>query len=134
MNSSDTTVSAELDFMLLGPDGMVVPLIASMFYGNSDPYAVRVAFHNGTDRPVEWVFGRDLLACGLTEPEGIGDVRLWPSPGILNIEMSAPAGRAHVQAPADDIAEFLRRTYQIVPAGQETSALDIDAELHVLLR
>jgi hypothetical protein len=149
MNSSDTTVSTELDFMLIGPEDMLVPLIASVYYSRSDPYAVRVAFHNGTGHPIEWVFARDLLAAGLITREGIGDVRLWPSSGtgqsglegedtvagcdILNIEMSSPDGHAHVQAPAAAMARFLESTYRIVPAEEETSAVDIDAELHSLL-
>jgi hypothetical protein len=147
MNSSATTVSTELDFMLIGAEDMRVPLIASMYYSRTDPYAVRVAFHNGTGHPIEWVFARDLLAAGLTAREGIGDVRLWPSAGtgqsgpedegagagILNIEMSSPDGHAHVQAPAPAMARFLESTYRIVPAGEETSAVDLDAELHSLL-
>ncbi|HEY1623999.1 MAG TPA: SsgA family sporulation/cell division regulator [Streptosporangiaceae bacterium] len=158
MNSGETTVSTELDFALIGPEDMRVPLIASMFYSRNDPYAVRIAFHTGTDSPIEWVFARDLLAGGLLAREGIGDIRLWPSSGavgeaadepddtdepeaeiaaeysILNIEMSSPAGHAHVLAPAPAVAGFLQRTYRIAPAGSETTATDIDAELHALLR
>jgi hypothetical protein len=150
MNSSDTTVSTELDFMLVGPEDMLVPLIASVYYSRNDPYAVRVAFHNGTGHPIEWAFARDLLAAGLTKRGGVGDVRLWPSSGIgpggtdgedaeagcdiLNIEMSSPDGHAHVQAPAPAMARFLARTYRIVPAGEELSGVDVDAELHALLK
>jgi hypothetical protein len=134
MNSSDTTVSTELDFMLIGPDDLCVPLVASVYYTRNDPYAVRVAFHNGTGHPVEWIFARDLLAGGLMAAEGIGDVRLWPSSGILNIEISSPDGHAHVQAPAVAISRFLERTYRVLPAGEETSAVDVDAELDALLQ
>jgi Streptomyces sporulation and cell division protein, SsgA len=154
MNSSDNTVSTELDFMLVGPEDMLVPLIASVYYTRNDPYAVRVAFHNGTAHPIEWVFARDLLAGGLIAREGIGDIQLWPSSGtgqggpegglegeaaaaeygIVNMQMSSPDGHAHVQAPAAAIARFLQCTYRIVPAEEETSVIDLDAELHSLLR
>jgi Streptomyces sporulation and cell division protein, SsgA len=134
MNSSATTVSTELDFMLIGPEDMCVPLVASIYYTRTDPYAVRMAFHNGTGHPVEWVFARDLLAGGLKAAEGMGDIRLWPSSDVLNIEMSSPDGHAHIQAPAGAMSRFLERTYRVVPPGQETSAVDLDAELDALLQ
>jgi len=123
-----------------------------MYYSGSDPYAVRMAFHVGTDEPVEWIFARDLLAAGIESRHGEGDVRVWPSsascpesgldltgsaqPGdkVLNIELSSPFGQAHFEAPAQAMAAFLRRTYQIVPAGQESRYIDIEAELNDLLR
>jgi hypothetical protein len=124
-----------------------------MFYSGSDPYAVRMAFHVGTDEPVEWIFARDLLAAGIESRQGEGDVHVWPSPGsgagtgelgptgspqpgdkVLNIELSSPFGQAHFEAPAQAMAAFLRRTYQIVPAGQESRYIDIEAELNDLLR
>ena len=51
-----------------------------MYYSGSDPYAVRMAFHVGTDEPVEWIFARDLLAAGIESRQGEGDVQVWPSP------------------------------------------------------
>ena len=50
-----------------------------MYYSGSDPYAVRMAFHVGTDEPVEWIFARDLLAAGIESRQGEGDVQVWPS-------------------------------------------------------
>jgi len=79
MMDSGTTVSAELGLMLVVPQHTTVPLVASLFYSGDDPYAVRMAFHVGTDEPVEWIFARDLLAAGMAEPAGEGDVRAWPS-------------------------------------------------------
>jgi hypothetical protein len=139
MNSSSSTVSAELGFRLVVPHQTIVPLVASLFYSSDDPYAVRVAFHVGLDEPVEWIFARDLLAAGAQAREGHGDVTVWPSLGasgagrVLNIELSSPFGQAHFEAGADDIAEFLDRTFQAVPAGAETSHVDVDAELTALL-
>lgn len=151
--SSSTTISAELGLRLVVPQQTIVPLVASMFYSGSDPYAVRMAFHVGTDEPVEWIFARDLLAAGIESHQGEGDVQVWPSHGscaetggldlmasretgekVLNIELSSPFGQAHFEAPAQAMSAFLRRTYQIVPAGQESSYIDIEAELNDLLR
>jgi hypothetical protein len=154
MNSSGDTVSAELSLGLVVAEQTIVPLVASLYYSGNDPFAIRMAFHVGTDEPVEWIFARDLLAGGLKSREGIGDVQVWPSSGtirnlttehrarddaaagheILNIAMSSPFGRAHFEAPAEVMSEFLQRTYQIVPAGGESSFIDLEAELDDLLR
>jgi Streptomyces sporulation and cell division protein, SsgA len=154
--SSGTTISAELGLRLVVPQQTIVPLVASMYYSGSDPYAVRMAFHVGTDEPVEWIFARDLLAAGIESRQGTGDVQVWPSPisvaetgdldlidaaevteaqgKVLNIELSSPFGQAHFEAPAEAMSAFLRRTYQIVPAGQESRHIDIETELNELLR
>jgi hypothetical protein len=113
-----------------------------MYYSGGDPYAVRMAFHVGTDEPVEWIFARDLLAAGIESRQGEGDVQVWPSATscagtdeqILNIELSSPFGQAHFEAPARAMSAFLQRTYQIVPAGKESLYIDIEAELNDLLR
>jgi hypothetical protein len=112
-----------------------------MYYSAADPYAVRMAFHVGTDEPVEWIFARDLLAAGIQARHGEGDVQVWPSAAscgrsepVLNIELSSPFGRAHFEAPAAAMSAFLRRTYQVVPAGEESSFVNIEAELNALLR
>src|ERR1700688_56493 len=77
--SGSTTISAELGLRLGVPQQTIVPLVASMYYSASDPYAVRMAFHVGTDEPVEWIFARDLLAAGIESRHGEGDVQVWPS-------------------------------------------------------
>jgi Streptomyces sporulation and cell division protein, SsgA len=154
--NSSTTISAELGLRLVVPQQTIVPLVASVYYSGSDPYAIRMAFHVGTDEPVEWIFARDLLAAGIESRQGEGDVQVWPSPmscadadgldgigpdeiketegKILNIELSSPFGQAHFEAPALAMSAFLKRTYQIVPPGREGSYIDIEAELNDLLR
>jgi Streptomyces sporulation and cell division protein, SsgA len=149
--SSSTAISAELGLRLVVPQQTIVPLVASLYYSGSDPYAVRMAFHVGTDEPVEWIFARDLLAAGIESRQGEGDVQVWPSPmscaeagdldgigetggKILNIELSSPFGQAHFEAPARAMSAFLKRTYQIVPPGRESSYIDIETELNDLLR
>ena len=139
MMESGVTVSAELGLMLVIPRLASVPLAASVCYSSDDPFAVRMAFHAGTDEAVEWIFARDLLTAGLTEPAGEGDVRAWTSPSadggepVLNIVLSSPFGKAHLEAPMTATAEFLRRTYDAIPAGREGDFFDIGAELDGLL-
>ena len=53
---------------------------------------------------------------------------------MLNIELISPYGRARLETPAGEVTDFLRRAYQIVPDGQESGHIDIDAELSDLLR
>jgi hypothetical protein len=151
--SSSTTISAELGLRLIVPQQTIVPLVASVYYSGGDPYAVRMAFHVGTDEPVEWIFARDLLAAGIESRQGEGDVQVWPSlmscaddddldmtgpqgggGKVLNIELSSPFGQAHFEAPAQAMSAFLQRTYQIVRAGQEGRYIDIETELNDLLR
>jgi hypothetical protein len=155
MTNKSTAVSAELRLGLVGPEHMIVPLMASLYYSCRDPYAIRMAFHVGMDDPVEWTLARDVLAAGLQAREGIGDVQAWPSAAsgdpaaggggrgaaeraaagsrILNIAMTSPFGHAQFEVSARAVEEFLWRTYEIVPAGQESGFLDFDAELTELL-
>ncbi len=133
MNS--VTVSAELCLSLVVPEHGAVPLVASLDYCADDPYAIKMAFHVGADEPVEWIFGRELLAAGLRAPAGEGDVQVWPEDrsDILNIALSSPFGEAHFEAPLSDTAEFLESTYGIVPAGAESDFIDVDGALDELL-
>ena len=149
------TVSAELGLRLVAAEQTIVPLVASLHYSGSDPYAIRMAFHVGPEDPVEWIFARELFADGMTTPEGDGDVQVWPSVaesrdadndagnnaggtargplGLLNIKLRSPFGEAHFEAPIEAIASFLDRTYWIVPMGRESAVIDIDGELSSLL-
>jgi hypothetical protein len=141
---SNSTVSAELGIQIFISQQAIRPVAARLFYSREDPYAIRITFHTDLDRPVEWMFARDLLATGTVVRKGLGDVTFWPSAGsadggagaggVLNIALSSPFGKAHFEAPAREISDFLRRTYQIVPPGQESEHIDVEAELNDLLR
>jgi hypothetical protein len=140
--NNGSTVSAELGLRILLPQQTIAPLMASLYYSEEDPYAIRIAFHVGLDTPVEWMFARELLSTGIEAEQGLGDVRVWPSavsmsglPGsVLNIELSSPLGQAHFEAPVKEVADFLYRTYQIVPVGREADHVDVEGELTDLLR
>jgi hypothetical protein len=149
MNTS-ATVSAQLSLGLVAAEQTIVPLVASLHYSASDPYAIRMAFHLGPGDPVEWIFARELLADGMTMHVGNGDVQIWPSLptagqdadpdgdvhgplSVLNVKLSSPFGEAHFEATTDTIASFLERTYRVVRMGQESAVIDIDAELNGLL-
>ncbi|MDA0565143.1 SsgA family sporulation/cell division regulator [Streptomonospora sp. S1-112] len=133
MNSSGTTATAELGLRLVVPDRTAVPLVARLDYTADDPYAIKVAFHTGEDEPVEWIFARELLTVGIVRAAGEGDVRVWPEAGngerTVNIALSSPFGQAQFDAPVSPLAEFLHRTYEIVPAGHEGEFVNLDAEI-----
>ncbi|MFJ3660076.1 SsgA family sporulation/cell division regulator [Streptomyces sp. NPDC090119] len=110
----------------------------NLAYELDDPYAVRVSFvHPGTGQTVEWIIGRDLLAAGLAEPVGEGDVRIWPARRTagkaVRIRLSSPTGTALFEAPTEEIAAFLRATEAVVPTGTESRHVDTDALLTHLL-
>ncbi|MCL2585104.1 MAG: SsgA family sporulation/cell division regulator [Streptosporangiales bacterium] len=143
MNGS--TVSAEVELRLVVRDDaedLIVPLVAGLSYSSGDPYAVSIGFHVGLDEPVEWTFARDLLSAGMSAAAGEGDVKICPSVNsrggftgvVANIEISSPHGAASFEAPVRDVTDFLQRTYEVVPEGQEGKHVDVDAELADLLR
>src|SRR5260370_35686661 len=130
MSNSRPAVSADLGLGLVGPERTIVPLMASLSYSCQDPYAVKMAFHVGTDEPVEWTLARDLLAAALHSRGGIGDVRAWPSAApadhagtaigrkILNISMTSPIGPPQFEASAAATQAFLVRPDQPAPGGE----------------
>jgi hypothetical protein len=129
-------VESSVQLRLVVADADAVPLPVSLRYSASDPYAVRAVF-SGDGMEVEWVFARDLLRTGLGSPVGDGDVHVWPSWGtgreLLMISLTSPDGQAVLEATSEDVRVFLDRTSQVVPDGEESAHLDLDAALSRLL-
>ncbi|MFJ3660029.1 SsgA family sporulation/cell division regulator [Streptomyces sp. NPDC090119] len=124
--------------LLLSPGAVIMPLWMNLAYEPDDPYAVRVSFtYPDTGQTVEWIMGRDLLAAGLTGPVGEGDVRIWPARtaacAAVHIRLSPLTGTALFEAPAAEVAAFLRATEMMVPSGTESQHVDTDALLTHLL-
>jgi hypothetical protein len=111
-----------------------IKVAARLCYSREDPYAVHIAFAAGEREPVKWMVARDLLSAGMRSRAGIGDVTVWPSigsapgapGGVLNIELSSPFGQAHFEAAVREVSHFLRRTYEAVPAGEESAHFDAE--------
>ncbi|MFJ5222577.1 SsgA family sporulation/cell division regulator [Streptomyces sp. NPDC088400] len=110
---------------------------ATLRYDRADPFAVRMAFPppatlEGTE--VTWEFSRELLATGMTEPIGVGDVRVRPfGYGRTVVEFHAPEGTAMVHLRSWELRDFLERSEDLVPAGREHLYLDLDHDLAELL-
>ncbi|MGA8115473.1 MAG: SsgA family sporulation/cell division regulator [Actinocatenispora sp.] len=134
-----TTVEVEASLQLVAPDSVTLPVRSSLRYDPADPYAVHVLFHPdaGDGDPVGWSFARDLLVSGLSEATGIGDVRVWPwsTPrgAVVALALSSPDGNALFEVPRTILARFLRRTFVVVPRGEESRYLDIDGAIVRLL-
>ncbi|WP_441245887.1 SsgA family sporulation/cell division regulator [Kitasatospora sp. McL0602] len=120
-------------------------LRVTLRYRVDDPLAVRMAFpaeysldaesSSGPGDPeVEWVFARQLLAAGLDQPTGEGDVHIRPTLGRrAMVELRAAEGVALLQFDAGQLRRFLWRSHLAVPEGQEFNHLDADRALAELL-
>ncbi len=130
MTEPHVVLSTRIQFGLRTFGADPSPIATDLEYGSVDPYAVTAVLHAGTG-PVRWTFGRDLLADGLIATAGEGDVAISPAadPSLVVIVLNAPDGAAVLEAPAQELSAFLDRTYQAVPAGQESAWFDFDHEL-----
>jgi hypothetical protein len=136
--------SSPITLQLVGPQSWTdVP--ALLCYDAADPFAVRIAFGDvgddsgvvdSDDGGIAWLVSRELLQSGLDRPCGDGDVRVWPAHAatdVLFLHLRAPSGEALFELSRATVAGFLRQTEVLVPSGSESSLLDIDDELYVLL-
>ena len=76
---------------------------------------------------MRWALSRELLASGLTDRAGDGDVQLWPGTdkdghSVVVMEFRSPDGRLIAEAPTRDVYRFLTRSLAAVPAGSESRA------------
>ncbi|MFF8646240.1 SsgA family sporulation/cell division regulator [Streptomyces sp. NPDC015345] len=111
------------------PGELPAPLPAQLHYEVHDPYAVRLSLGAPMARPVDWVFARDLLAAGVHRTSGVGDVLVIPLPGTrprVRVVLRSGTGTAVVALPMDEVADFLRQSCALVPAGMEGLHLDLD--------
>jgi hypothetical protein len=101
-----------------------------------DPLAVTLAIGVECGEPVLWVFARDLLAAGVREPAGEGDIAIEPadSPEGHQVRITLTTDcLATMLAPRDKIVEFLVETFTLVASGCEFDEIDFDAEINALL-
>ncbi|MGH3693627.1 MAG: SsgA family sporulation/cell division regulator [Pseudonocardiaceae bacterium] len=137
MRNNHTTVRSPAGFDLIDPQADAVRVEVELRYDARDPYAVQVCFRTSRAGPtVEWEFARDLLADGMITEAGTGDVTVRPEPTNMKrieLELTAPSGHALFVANAAELAEFLERTYALVPLGSEYTWLDLDLALDDLL-
>ncbi len=114
------------------------PVRSRWSYRADHPFTVTAAFQTDRDRWVEWVFSRDLLAEGLTDAAGVGDVRFRPVEerglDMLVVEIESPEGYALLELDHEAVAGFLGLTGELVPFGSEGEHFDVDALIDELTR
>ena len=116
--------------------GRPMAFMATLAYCESDPYAVGMTFHVPAGE-VPWVMARCLLRQGLTQPVGDGDIHLAPGidedgHAVVRMTFHSPEGRLRVAARSAELLEFLVRTWQLVPVGDETALVDLDSLVEAL--
>ena len=133
--SSATTVRAAVPF--ISGECQSGLLEGELIFDLTDPYAVAMHLkaRSGT---VVWTFARELLSEGLFEPSGNGDVQVWPclsntGEAVVIVELSSPDGLALLQAPSRLVHDFLVRTYEVVPEGEESGHLAMGSLISQLL-
>jgi len=131
-----TSITRELTAQVLAPLDGPGDVEVVLRYDTADPYAVHATFQVALDQQISWVFARELLAQGMAEPSGDGDVRIWPTTAegreVVCIVLRSPDGEALLQAEAVQLGEFLSAAYSLWTRGREARHLHIDRALVAL--
>ncbi|NEC85900.1 SsgA family sporulation/cell division regulator [Streptomyces sp. SID12501] len=133
-----TVIEQLVDARLVAAAPRMTSIPATLTYDRSDPFAVRMTFPApATLEGVEvcWTFARELLADGMREPQGHGDVRVRPYGYDRTVlEFHAPEGTAVVHVRSGELRHFLAATTELVPVGLEHLQTDLDRDLAELMR
>jgi hypothetical protein len=136
MSTMPRSVNRPVVFEVVGPETPTL-VEAELRYDPADPYAVAVAFlSKGTE--VLWVFARDLLLRGISEPTGDGDVQVFPSldddgRAEIGVMLRSPGGQTLMKVPARDVMGFLARSTRAVWPGTEGNHLSADKAIAAIL-
>lgn len=111
---------------------------ATFSYDKKDPLAITTAFGVDSGETVSWTWARDLLREGISEPTGEADVIVYPGEldnavGYVAIHLTSPVSESTFYVPEKQVTDFVDKTTMIVPVGQETEHLDIDATIAQIL-
>lgn len=127
--------SAKARLITDAPHHKTVPVV--LRYDGADPLALRIVFPPEVsldDSEVVWTFARELVATGLREPAGHGDVHVWPCGRAQTVfEFRAPEGVALVQFDSTALRRFLKSSYAVVPEGDESKNLDVEQHVGSLI-
>ncbi|MVO89300.1 SsgA family sporulation/cell division regulator [Streptomyces sp. p1417] len=127
------SVQAEVMMSFLVSEELSFRIPVELRYEMCDPYAVRLTFHLPGDVPVTWAFGRELLADGVGEACGDGDVRIAPAgsdqvdEALIRLQVGHDQALFKVGIPP--LLAFLDRTDKLVPLGEERSLVDFETHL-----
>ncbi len=135
--TSTTTTTVSITVPFVSGEALTDLLEGELVFDVADPYAITMHLAAKSGR-VTWTFARELLAEGLYDPTGDGDVQVWPclsgtGEAVVIVELCSPTGQAMLQTGSRAIQAFVASTYELVPAGQESSRLSMDALVAQLL-
>jgi hypothetical protein len=123
-------VSQDMFAVLYGQES---PLLTRWSYRSDDPFAVMMSISRPSGRWIDWLLSRDLLISGLAAPAGIGDVRIAPFTDeefdVLEVRIGDDEGFASLEFDRDLIERFLDASFEIVPVGDESGVIDVEAEI-----
>lgn len=137
MRIHQTGIEQDITLACVDPWGRAVDVPTTMSFEQSDPFAVTLTFHAASG-DVVWMMARHVLLQGLTSPAGDGDIRVFPSidedaSAVTVLDFSSPNGHLVGQVPTRELQEFVAETIAVVPVGDESMFLDIDALAEALL-
>jgi hypothetical protein len=135
--TSTTTTTVRTTVPFITGEARTDLLEGELVYDAADPYAITMHLEARSGR-VTWAFARELLAEGLYDPVGDGDVQVWPclsgaGEAVVIIELCSPTGQAMLQTETRAVQAFVAASYDLVPAGQESIHLPMDALVAQLL-
>ena len=113
--------------------GQPAPVVTRWSYSAADPFAITLGVRTKSDRWVEWLVARDLVAEALEGPSGYGHIRMSPQVvqgyDIVEIEISSHDGRAVLEVDRDLLRDFIGSTTELVAFGEESAQMDLDLEI-----
>lgn len=123
-----TTLLEPMSGLLLAAPWELHDLEIVLRYERSDPFAVAVEYPPSIwddGHPIRWVFARELLFAGLGTACGLCDVQVSPvGDSLVRIKLLSVEGTAMLFLPANEVREFLRGCFELVPLGAEGPELD----------
>jgi len=113
--------------------GQPAPVVTRWSYDAADPFAITLGVRTRSNRWVEWLVARDLVAEALEGPSGHGHIRMSPQVvqgyDIVEIEISSHDGRAVLEVDRDLLRDFVTATTELVAFGDESTRMDLDLEI-----
>jgi Streptomyces sporulation and cell division protein, SsgA len=133
----ESPIATELSARLLQRGSRSVAARIHLQYRSTDPYAVEMTIRLRNQKPITWLFGRDLLDDGLRQQSGVGDVRIAPCPqaptALIHVTLRDDIGAVDLEMRFAPIAEFLWVTYLQVPQGSEGLFVRIEDDVSALV-
>ncbi|MFC8176031.1 SsgA family sporulation/cell division regulator [Streptomyces sp. NPDC057325] len=115
------------------------PVALRFSYDRRQPFTVVLDMSRPSDPGTSrWSFARDLLQSGMHRPSGEGTVRIWPPCRCNNrpdvrLLLGTDTGTVLLDVPVQPLREWLNRTWEAVPPGEESARIDWDTLLERLL-